>query len=65
MRYEICRTDTQPNPLCAEANVRFTVNAPPVVMPVPTLGEWSALLLGTLTVLGAAAGLRRRKQAGR
>ena len=65
VRYEICRTDTLPNPLCAEASVQLAVDAAPVVTPVPTLSELATLLLGTLTALGAVVGLRRRERAGR
>lgn len=35
VRYQICRTDTLPNPLCAAANITIKVNAPVVIPPTP------------------------------
>jgi hypothetical protein len=61
--YQICRTDTQPNPLCAQASVRITVNPGPqslaAATAVPTLGEWSIAGLGILLALGTLVGRRR------
>ena len=64
--YEICAQPALVPPLCASAIATIVVTAAPVIppvdpapVPVPTLGQWALLLLGTLMGLLAFASQRR------
>ena len=56
--YEICRTDTRPQPLCATATATVRVASP---TPVPSLSHWGLVLLG---LLAAALGMRQMRRGG-
>lgn len=66
LTYEICRTDTQPNPLCAQATVSLNILAAPAaagggVAAVPTLGQWALAIMGLLLGFAGLRALHGRR----